>query len=73
MYRIIIILLFLVIFEVPSYSYLGPGLGGGIIAATLGIILAIFAAIFGIIWFPLKRYLNKKKEKKASASKEISD
>ncbi len=73
MYRIIIILLFLVIFEVPSYSYLGPGLGGGIIAATLGIILAIFAAIFGIIWFPLKRYLNKKKEKKASASKEKSD
>ena len=73
MYRIIIILLFLFIFEVPSYSYLGPGLGGGIVAATLGIILAIFAAIFGIIWFPLKRYLNKKKEKKAPASKEKSD
>ena len=73
MYRIIIILLFLVIFEVPSYSYLGPGLGGGVIAATLGIIVAIFAAIFGIIWFPLKRYLNKKKEKKESASKEKSD
>ena len=73
MYRIIIILLFLFIFEVPSYSYLGPGLGGGIVAATLGIILAIFAAIFAIIWFPLKIYLNKKKEKKAPASKEKSD
>ena len=73
MHKIIIILLFLFIFEVPSYSYLGPGLGGGIIAATLGIIVAIFAAIFGIIWFPLKRYLNKKKEKKILASKEKSD
>ena len=72
MYKIIIFLLFLFIFQVPSYSYLGPGLGGGIIAATLGIIVAIFAAIFGIIWFPLKRYLNKKKEKKMSAGKEKS-
>ena len=72
MYKIIIILLFLFIFQVPSYSYLGPGLGGGIIAATLGIIVAIFAAIFGIIWFPLKIYLNKKKEKKMSAGKEKS-
>ena len=72
MYKIIIILLFLFIFQVPSYSYLGPGLGGGIIAATLGIIVAIFAAIFGIIWFPFKRYLNKKKEKKMSAGKEKS-
>ena len=25
-----------------SYAYLGPGVGGGVIAATLGIILAIF-------------------------------
>ena len=55
-----------------SFAYLGPGIGGGIIAATLGIIVAIFAAIFGIIWFPLKRYLNKKKEKKMSAGKEKS-
>ena len=73
MYRIIIILLFLFIFEVPSYSYLGPGLGGGIVAATLGIILAIYAEIFVITCFQIKRYLKKKKEKKAPASKEKSD
>jgi hypothetical protein len=35
---------------------------GGVIVATAGIILAIFAALFGLIWFPMKK-LFKKKEK----------
>tara|TARA_Y100000591_G_C21511235_1_gene534779 strand:+ start:183 stop:392 length:210 start_codon:yes stop_codon:yes gene_type:complete len=47
-----------------SYAYLGPGLGGGVIAATLGIIVALFATLFGLIWFPIKRILKKRKEKK---------
>ena len=46
---------------IPSYAYLGPGLGGGIIAATIGIIVAIFATLFCLIWFPLKRIIKKKK------------
>ena len=47
-----------------SFAYLGPGVGGGVIAATIGIIVAICAALFGLIWFPIKRLLKKKKEKK---------
>ena len=47
-----------------SFAYLGPGVGGGVIAATIGIIVAIFAALFGLIWFPVKRFLKKRKEKK---------
>ena len=39
-------------------------MGGGVIAATIGVVVAIFAALFGIIWFPLKRFLKKKREKK---------
>ena len=53
----------------PSFAYLGPGVGGGIIAATIGIIVAIFAALFGLIWFPIKRLLKKRKEKKALQDK----
>ena len=52
------------------YAYIGPGMGGGIILATIGIVIAIFAAIFGIIWFPIKRLIQKRKEKK---QKNISD
>tara|TARA_B100000035_G_C20784994_1_gene458578 strand:- start:388 stop:600 length:213 start_codon:yes stop_codon:yes gene_type:complete len=61
--RQIIISFFLILFiSNTSYAYLGPGIGGGVIAATLGIIVAIFAALFGLIWFPLKKILKKRKE-----------
>ena len=40
---------------------------GGVFAATIAIIVAIFAALFGLIWFPIKRLL--KKEKKSSFKK----
>jgi len=53
----------------PSFAYLGPGVGGGVIAATMGIIVAIFAALLGLIWFPVKRLLKKRKEKKRTITR----
>tara|TARA_B100000965_G_scaffold389613_1_gene395486 strand:+ start:353 stop:523 length:171 start_codon:yes stop_codon:yes gene_type:complete len=52
-----------------SYAYLGPGMGGGFIAATIGIVVAIFAAIFGLLWFPIKRFLKKRKSKNQELNK----
>lgn len=57
-------LIILLLYPSFSFAYLGPGMGGGLIAATIGIVIAFFALIFGIIWFPLKRYFIKKKNKK---------
>ncbi len=68
MFKLIISTL-LVFFSNSSYAYLGPGVGGGLIAATIGIIVAIFAALFGLIWFPIKRILKKRKEKKINNKK----
>ena len=42
----------------------GIGIGGGALAATLGIVISIFAVLFGLIWFPVKRLIKKRKEKK---------
>lgn len=63
--------MFLIIFFVFLLSvfsnlnaYIGPGMGGGLIAATIGIVVAIIAALFGILWFPLKRLWIKIKAKK---------
>ena len=53
----------------PSFAYLGPGVGGGVIVATIGIIVAIFAALFGLIWFPIKRILQKKQKQKQKQEK----
>ena len=58
------LLIFLLLIPNMSYAYLGPGMGGGFIAATMGIIIAIFAMLFGILWFPIKRFFNKKKKDK---------
>ena len=60
-----------ILFPNMSYAYLGAGMGGGFIAATIGIIIAIFAMIFGILWFPIKRFFNKKKEVKKKVQKLI--
>ena len=58
-------------FVCAAYAYLGPGIGGGLLIATLGVVIAIFAAIFGVIWFPLKRFLKRRKEKKIEEQKKF--
>ena len=64
MYKQIILVFLLFIFSLPSSAYVGPGMGGGIIAATIGVVFAIFLAIFGILWFPIKRFLKKRRSAK---------
>jgi hypothetical protein len=69
MYKLIITSIIFILINTSSFAYLGPGVGGGVIAATLGIIVAIFAALFGLIWFPIRRLLKKRKEKKDQLNK----
>ena len=64
MLRLNFILFIFCLFSTNSFAYLGPGVGGGFIAATIGIIVVIFAGLFGLIWFPVKRLLKKRREKK---------
>ena len=47
------------------FAYIGPGMGGGVIAAIFGIIAAFFLGLWGILYYPIKRaFKNKKKQKK---------
>ena len=66
-----LVLLSIVFFSLitTSHAYLGPGIGGGVLMATLGIIIAILAALFGLIWFPIKRLLQKKTKKNQKINK----
>ena len=57
------LILILILNENTAFAYIGPGMTGGVFAATIGIIVAIFAALIGLIWFPVKRLLKKRKEK----------
>lgn len=49
----------------PSYAYIGPGMGGGAIAAILGFFAAIFLGLWGILYYPIKRAIKRRKEKKS--------
>ena len=48
----------------PAISYIGPGMGGGLITALFGVVVAIIVLIFSIIYYPIKKLLLKKKKRK---------
>ena len=47
------------------FAYIGPGMGGGVIAAIFGIIAAFFLGLWGILYYPIKRAFKNKKRKNA--------
>lgn len=61
-----ILLLSLFLISLPSYAYIGPGMGGGVIAAIVGFFAAILLGLWGILYYPIKRALKKRKDKKMS-------
>ena len=50
----------------PLFAYVGPGMGGGVIAAIFGIIAAFFLGLWGILYYPIKRAFKNKKKKNTS-------
>ena len=59
----------LLFFGTSAYAYIGPGMGGGVIAITLGFIAAVFLAFFGILYYPIKRVINKRRNKNKDLKK----
>ena len=59
-----ILFLYLFLISMPSYAYIGPGMGGGAIAAIIGFFAAILLGLWGIIYYPIKRALKNRKDKK---------
>lgn len=59
-----ILLLSLFLISLPSYAYIGPGMGGGVIAAIIGFFAAILLGLWGILYYPIKRALKNRKDKK---------
>jgi hypothetical protein len=55
---------------VSAHAYLGPGMGGGAIAAILGLLGAIFLGLFSVIYYPLKRSWKKRQQSKVKPDEE---
>jgi len=47
-----------------NYLYLGPGIGGGVFVILIGVIVLFIITIYTFFWFPVKRYLKRKKKEK---------
>ena len=62
----------LILFSDSSFAYIGPGMGGGVIAAIFGIIAAFFLGLWGILYYPIKR-MFKEKRKKSKKGKKIKN
>jgi len=59
-----ILFLSLFLISLPSYAYIGPGMSGGVIAAIVGFFAAILLGLWGILYYPIKRALKNRKDKK---------
>lgn len=52
----------LLVISNPAFAYIGPGMGGGLIVAVLGVVGAIVLALIGTVYYPIKRMLKKRKK-----------
>ncbi len=68
---ILIMSLFLI--SLPSYAYIGPGMAGGVIAAIIGFFAAILLALWGVLYYPIKRALKNRKNKKMLSKKSSNE
>ena len=46
----------------PASAYIGPGMAGGVFAGVLGVVGAVVLAVFGILYYPIKRMLRSRKK-----------
>ena len=60
-----ILFLSLFLISLPSYAYIGPGMSGGVFAAVVGFFAAVLLGLWGILYYPIKRALKNRKDKKA--------
>jgi O-antigen/teichoic acid export membrane protein len=51
--------------------YVGPGLGAGVVATVIGVIGSIFLAIFGVVWYPVKRMIRRWRSRHAGESRKV--
>ena len=46
------------LFSTPALAYVGPGTGLSAIGALLAVVAGVIVAIFGFVWYPIKRLIR---------------
>ena len=50
-----------------AMAYVGPGAGLSAIGAFLAVVAGVIVAIFGFVWYPIRRLIRKWKKSKNNA------
>jgi hypothetical protein len=69
----IIILLLLALIASPAAAYVGPGAGISVLGSLLGILATILVAIGAIIFWPVRKFLKRKKARAQSPATADAD
>lgn len=56
----------------PALAYVGPGAGITFFGALIGFFVTIFIVLFGLLAWPIKRMLNKKKAEAMEAEEKAT-
>ena len=65
--------LFVGLIPLQAFAYVGPGAGLSAIGSILALVAAVFLALVGFIWYPLKRLLRRNKKQDLAASDGASE
>ena len=57
----VLVIILVCLLPPPAVAYIGPGTGLSAIGACLAIVAGISIALFGFVWYPIKRLLRQKK------------
>jgi predicted lipid-binding transport protein (Tim44 family) len=52
----------------PAHAYIGPGAGLTAIGAVLALLAALFLAVVGFVWYPVKRLLRGRQAESPAAA-----
>ena len=63
-------LLVVLVVSQPVMAYVGPGAGLAAIGAFFALVAGILAALFGFLWYPIKRMIRKRKQSKEENQQE---
>jgi hypothetical protein len=52
----------------PAQAYVGPGAGVTLIGALIGLVSAVFLALWAVLRWPIRRYLARRKAAKSQST-----
>ena len=69
----ILVLFLLTFFASPAFAYVGPGAGISVLGSLLGILATILVAIGAIIFWPVRKFMKRKKARAESTATADTD